>query len=474
MRGRVVIVGAGTAGMPCAIALAEAGLRPTVLEKSNRIGGSLHLSAGHMSAAGTRRQRMRGIEDSADLHYEDVIRIGRGKNDPRIVRRAVDAAAGAIDWLEDLGFPFLDETPVIYYGHEPYSAPRTYWGAEFGRAILGTIVPRFSELADAGAIDLRLGTAMRELALVDGAVAGVVADGPDGPTVVDCDIVVFATGGYTGDPELFRELHPGVDCLVGGMPTSTGDGLRAARSVGAGTRNFDCYLPSVGGIEWPPESGGIDSWEAWANTMGGYRQAREIHVNERGERFIDEDIISPDARERALVEQGGVMWIVFDDAAISDDEPLIAEWAGDRLRANARQGRGMWAADDIRTLAGMAGIDPDGLEATVAEVALTAREGQPDPFGRANRPSPLTKAPFYAVRSQAATLLSFGGLLVDDRLRVLRESGEPIAGLYAVGEVIGAGTTMGNSYCGGMCVTPAISLGRALGQELAGALVPQG
>jgi len=467
MSRNVVIIGAGTAGMPCAIALAEAGLRPIVLEKSDRVGGALQLSAGHMSAAGTRRQKLRGIDDSADSHYDDVIRIGRGKNDPLIVRRAVDAAAGAIDWLEDLGFPFLEETPVIYYGHEPYSAPRTYWGAEYGRSILGTIEPRFSELVSAGAISLHLETVMLELNVDDGSITGIVASGPDGPLAIDCDVVVLATGGYTGDPQLFRELHPGVDCLVGGMPTSTGDGLRAARSIGAGTRNFDCYIPSVGGIEWPPESGRIDSWEAWANTMGGYRQAREIHVNANGERFIDENIISPDARERALDEQGGVMWIVFDDAAICDEDPLIAEWSGERLRETARKGRGMWAADDIRSLAEMAGIEPDGLEATIADLAGAARDGSPDPFGRESPPRPLGEPPFYAVRSDAATLLSFGGVLIDDHMRVLRDSGEPIPGLYAVGEVIGAGTTMGNSYCGGMCVTPAISLGRALGLELA-------
>ena len=42
----VVVVGAGTAGMPCAITLAEHGVRVAVVEKADNVGGALHLSAG--------------------------------------------------------------------------------------------------------------------------------------------------------------------------------------------------------------------------------------------------------------------------------------------------------------------------------------------------------------------------------------------------------------------------------------------
>ena len=463
---RVLIIGAGTAGMPCAITIAEAGGVPIVLEKADEVGGALHLSAGQMSAAGTRRQRSMGIEDSPDEHYADAIRIGRERNDPAIVRLAVDEAPNTINWLESLGFPFLEEMPVVYYGHEPYSKPRTYWGADLGRSILETVQPRFLELVDEGSIDLRLGHRMRELLVEDGVVVGVLVEGPDGPSEIRADVVVLATGGYTANEDLFRSLHPEVHCVVGGRHTSTGDGLVAARAIGAAARNFDLYLPSAGGIEWPPGSGKLDFWEAWANTMGYYRKAREIHVNAAGQRFIDEDIISPDARERALVQQGGRIWFVFDDASIDDADPLINDWTGDRLRAEAAAGNGMWVADDLPSLARKAGIDPDGLVKTAAEVAAIARGEMPDPFGREVPARPLESPPYYAVASVAATMLSFGGLHIDPDLRVLGSSGEPIPGLFAVGEVIGAGTTMGNSYCGGMCVTPSMSLGRLLGRRL--------
>ena len=71
------------------------------------------------------------------------------------------------------------------------------------------------------------------------------------------------------------------------------------------------------------------------------------------------------------------------------------------------------------------------------------------------------------MRSEGISVISFGGVTVDGELRVTRTGGEPIPGLYAAGEVIGASATMGDAFSSGMCVTPAISLGRWLGRRLA-------
>jgi len=52
---------------------------------------------------------------------------------------------------------------------------------------------------------------------------------------------------------------------------------------------------------------------------------------------------------------------------------------------------------------------------------------------------------------------------------VVKRSGEAVANLYAVGEVIGAGATSGNAYTNGMLVTPAVTFGRLLGERVVGA-----
>ena len=55
---------------------------------------------------------------------------------------------------------------------------------------------------------------------------------------------------------------------------------------------------------------------------------------------------------------------------------------------------------------------------------------------------------------------------MNENLEVIKQDGKPIGNLYAAGELLGMGQMMGNSVCGGMSVTPALTLGRLLGQKI--------
>lgn len=69
-------------------------------------------------------------------------------------------------------------------------------------------------------------------------------------------------------------------------------------------------------------------------------------------------------------------------------------------------------------------------------------------------------------------MVTFDGLDIDDSFAVRDEAGTSIPGLFAIGEVIGAGATCGNSFCSGMLLTPALVFGRLLGERLAVAMPP--
>ena len=125
----LVVVGAGTAGMPAAMEAATRGLKVALVEKSDRVGGTLHYSSGQMSGAGTRLQRARGIHDTPDLHFEDVMRISRGTADRGLVRRAVELGGETIDWLMDHGFEMHPACPAM-------SRP-----SGFGSACAGVVAP---------------------------------------------------------------------------------------------------------------------------------------------------------------------------------------------------------------------------------------------------------------------------------------------------------------------------------------------
>lgn len=463
----VVVVGAGTAGLPCAITLAEQGARVVVIEKDEIVGGTLHLSAGQMSGSGSRLQRAAGIDDSPEAHLADINRLGHGKADQRVARLAVEEAGATIDWLEQLGFPFPADQPIIYYGHDPYTTARTYWGPELAVSILKVVQPRFDALVAEGKIDLRLGHRLTDLLVEDGRVVGVLAETATGATVeLRARQTALTSGGYAASRPLFDRFHPGLRVLLGARHTSQGEGLLAAQRVGAGFRGAQNHLSTVGGIETELGEGTSNLWEAMGNTNANNRVPRELYVNARGERYVAEDDPSQDVQERALQAQGGRSWFVFDEAAIDEDEPLVVGWSAEMLRDKAAAGENAWRADTAEELARLAGIDPAGLARTVAAWNEACSAGN-DPLGRKALDHPVATPPLYAVLSDGVSVISFGGVTVDGELRVTDEAGRPIPGLSAAGEVIGAATTMGDAFCSGMAVTPALSLGRWLGRRLA-------
>ena len=223
-------------------------------------------------------------------------------------------------------------------------------------------------------------------------------------------------------------------------------------------------LPRDGAREGDPEFGREFEWAIHAPH---YRVPREIRVNSLGERFHAEDDPTPDAFEVTLLAQPGrEMWVVFDDAALSAGDSFHGIWDATEIRRRALRGDGVWCAQDPRELAQLAGIAADGFEQTVDEWNEAVRTGV-DRLGRLHLEYPLQTPPLYAARARAAPRQTPGGVAVDDQLRVLDGANRPIRGLYAAGEVLGAGAFMGVGKCSGMLVAPAISFGRELGRRLA-------
>ncbi|WP_181781516.1 FAD-dependent oxidoreductase, partial [Pseudonocardia pini] len=198
----LIVVGAGAAGLACSITAAERGARVLVVEKTDEIGGTLLVAGGKMSAAGTRRQRERGIVDTPDEHFADVMALSNGTADPVVVRLAVDEAPHTVDWLDDLGFPFDPECPAPVSEYQPYksySKPRLYWGPgpvtrpQMARSILETVRPLFDRQVESGAIELRTLHPLAELVVEDGAVVGVLVDTPQGREEFRAPAVVLTT-----------------------------------------------------------------------------------------------------------------------------------------------------------------------------------------------------------------------------------------------------------------------------------------
>ncbi len=141
------------------------------------------------------------------------------------------------------------------------------------------------------------------------------------------------------------------------------------------------------------------------------------------------------------------------------------------------------AADTIEELAEKVGIDPSGLTETVKRFNGFARQGKDPDFKKGEsaydrfysdptiKPNsclgPIETPPYYAVKMYPGDIGTKGGLVTDEHARVLKEDGEIINGLYAVGNC--SASVMGNTYPGpGSTIGPAMTFGFIAAKHAAG------
>jgi flavocytochrome c len=466
----IIIIGGGSAGMTCAITAAQRGRKVLVVEKDNRIGGTLHVSAGHMSAGGTQMQARKGIDDDVQRHYDDVMRINNGSADAWMIRMACEEAPHTLNWLDELGMRWGELSPSLVYGHVPYQVPRTHFGANNAISVLEVLQPLFDAGVASGHIDVKLNHKLTDLLLDGQKTIGVVTQGPeDGPVEFYGQHVVLSTGGYAANHAMFAQKHPNLSRLVStASPNSQGEGAEVAERNGAVFHGAEKALSTNGGIELEPGSGRSDFWGVWAQVSNGVtRPPAEIYVNDEGQRFMDETEHSPDVRERvveALPKRR--FFVVFDENIRTTTPNLLLWWTPEQLLAETQREKAMWKADSIEALAQKTGLPVEALNATIARYN-TAVDTQNDPdFGRRRLTHAISQPPYYAVLTYAINLITFGGIKVNENLEVMHQNGQPITNLYAIGEILGAGATSGNAFCGGMLLTPALSFGRILGRRL--------
>lgn len=465
----VIVVGAGNSGLPAAIFAARRGGRVLLIDAAERIGGTLLLSSGQISAGGTRFQKSKGIEDSPQEHFDDVMRISGGSANPVFVRLTADNAPAMVDWLFDAGFTARAEHPVMGSGgHDPYTKRRYFWGENGGISILRTLERELQPEIDAGRVTVLLQTTVGSLLQkrAGGAVQGVVATGPDGTAVeYRARSVVLTCGGYGSNSALFERLEGVRDFGDTVYPHSQGAGLTMGVAAGGFLRGAERRQPLFNAV--------LQDVTAPSRilvrlvTDPTQREPWEIFVNVRGERFLCEDTPTFDAKEKALRRQPDERcWVVLDEAIMQAmPQPMTRGWRKAEFAEAFGSFPTFYKADSLDGLAAAAGIDAAGLAAAVAEYNAGQAAGK-DRFGRRHMPLPVAKPPFYAVRMQGYYLVDTVGLAVDANLRVLQPDGRPIPNLYAAGEMLGMGTLQGSSYPGGMSVTPALTFGKLLGERL--------
>jgi succinate dehydrogenase/fumarate reductase flavoprotein subunit len=357
-----------------------------------------------------------------------------------------------------------------------------------GNALAGRLAKSAFDLK----IPLWLSSPVRELIVEDGAVRGALVE-RDGRLVrVHAKRgVVLACGGFPHDVNRRKKMFPhaptGNEHFSPGPTGNTGDGLRLAESAGG---RVEDSLPNA--AAWVPVS--ITTRKDGSNGVMPHFIDRAkpgvIAVMPDGTRFANEGNSYHDFVQEMM-------------KAARPGEEIAAFLLCDH-RALRKYGLGcvppfpMPLAHHLRTgylkrgatlteLAVQAGIDPKGLEATIAAFNKTAADGQDPAFGKGSRAynryqgdalhgpnpciAPIKDGPFYAIKMVIGDLGTYAGIKTDAHARALDADGQPIAGLYAAGNDMAS--IMGGNYPGaGITLGPALTFGYIAGKHIAGATSP--
>jgi 3-oxosteroid 1-dehydrogenase len=291
---------------------------------------------------------------------------------------------------------------------------------------------------------------------------------------------VIASGGFEWNTRLQSAFRPFPVTPIS-APSNEGDGLVIGLSVGASVES----MTSMWGVPviCDPEhvydgrpSGRIANIEL---TLPG-----SIMVDSTGRRFVNEALNYQDLTTvfgeidpATGTYRHSPAWLVFDER-YRNRYSIAGHPAGASLP---------WvtSASTLGELAQQCGIAVDALEETVKRFNMHARDGADPEFRRgssaqdrhlgdkANLPNPtvasLESAPFHAVPIHPGALGTSGGIRTDDSGRVVAESGEPIAGLYAAGNVTSSvfgGTYPGGGATLGSAITRSYAIGAALAEDL--------
>ena len=420
----VIIVGAGTAGLPAGITVAEAGLKATILESMPACGGSLNMVVGGVAIAGSDEQKAAGIDDSPDIFYQDLINICGA--DPEIARAYVENHLDAYNMLKEEGIKWPGLVPLP--GH---SRVRSLgWLLGYGPKIVKALENRAKK---AGVEILFRHQAARLIAdMQTGRVIGLKVNVKDEVKNFKARrAVILATGGFGRNREMIAEYVPEmVDCVPKMPAGHMGDGLKMALALGAATKDIgNAVAPS-----WPV-CVETHSSALWALDWGG------IMVNVAGKRFHDEsssEAFYGPMTKAGMRQPGGIYWVVFNDRIKEEIGKVKRE-----LLETVEKCK-QYKADTIEELGRSAGIDAKGLKETLEEYNGDIDSvGYDTVFGRKHQlglERPLLKVdtpPFYAVKCVTSVTSLKGGLKVNADSQVINQYGEVIPGLYAAGEIAG-------------------------------------
>ncbi|MFO6298568.1 flavocytochrome c [Rahnella selenatireducens] len=435
----VVVIGSGGAGLAAAIQAHDDGAHVVIIEKMPTIGGNTIKASVGMNAAETRFQKIKGIEDSKELFYDETLKGGKFKNNPVLLREFVELAPEAIEWLAAKEIELNDIT--ITGG---MSIDRTHRPADRS-AVGGFLISGLVKNINKREIEVLLETSVSEILFENGAVTGVkVVDEYNDTRILNAKSVIVATGGFSANRNMVVSYRPDLDGFVTtNHAGATGSGIAMLQKLGADTVD-------MGEIQIHPTVEQTTSYLISEAIRGG----GAILVSQAGHRFYNEmetrDKVS--AEIIALPEKSA--WIIFDEQVRANNK------AADEYIAKGF----VLSAPTPQKLAVKLNMDPEVLAETLERYNLFVVAKNDEDFGRTTAlRHPLNQGPFFAIRIAPGVHHTMGGVTINPDTAVLDAQKQIIPGAWAAGEVVGG--IHGANRIGGNAVADIIIFGTLAGRK---------
>ena len=223
-----------------------------------------------------------------------------------------------------------------------------------------------------------------------------------------------------------------------GSESSDGKAMGLALYGGAMLRYLDNLSIEGGGLELSPGTG----TQLYSVVLGSFRDAAGIIIGPDGNRIMNEMGPAPAQVNAYRSLPDSAAYLFLDKASFDVFYTLGTREVGGVFTPDTWE---KWlasedlpfivTADTVDEVASEAGINSEGLKATIESYNADAPAGIDSAF---NRPiaSSIGEGPYYIIKMNLRYAHSYGGLIANENLEVLDWSETPIPGLYGTGQML--------------------------------------
>ena len=417
----LIIIGGGASGTAAALTAAESGVVPLVLEREEDVGGA-GLHASNWWAVETPQQTAQGIDDDVEVAIAEWADITGGDPADPLVEAFVRESADVLGWVEGLGATVSERV-----------SPMSHTGSAWRVHKVSDQAAVFHTLEDQTELCLRCevqgispGTLRRwRVTYVD--------HERDDTYLVETDDLIVASGGFARSLPRVLESWPELDgatVYYEAFPGMDGVSLDLLEQAGAALGLEHALQLSLDTVE-DPELG----WPEVGLPVG--LGGAVLYLDSDGSRVLDpgEDWSRPGETTWMLLPDEDDSSAKINSRGFNYSDPGQKSWTVEEWNALT----GLAARGSLDEIAAELGWDADALQATVARYnALTGDEEDPDLGEDLSMRTKLDAESCWLLPLVTATSKSLGGAVLSaEDFQVLDDEGQPMPGLYAVGEAAG-------------------------------------